>query len=156
MARLTSPIFCHVQERRPHLSRMCISHLFWLSKSCHGPSNRCRPSRAPGRSTGPTEHRGSSLPLTFFLTQSSQSWLTGPARSTSRLCILSHLFRSTPNCTVLIPNVPHAGHSPISPPRTLTQVPDHPHTPHNLPSPTLPASPPSFALFPPRFDHTLS
>lgn len=80
----------------------------------------------------------------------------GPARSSSRFCILSHLFRSTPDCTVLIPNVPHAGHPSISPSRTLTQVSDHPHAPHDIPSATLPASPPSFALFPPRFDHTLS
>lgn len=45
--------------------------------------------------------------------------IIGPACSSSRFCILSHLFRSAPNCTVLIPHVPHAGHTPISPPRTL-------------------------------------
>jgi hypothetical protein len=80
----------------------------------------------------------------------------GPACSSSCFYILSHLFRSTPNCTVLIPHVPHAGHAPISPSRTLAQVPDHPNSSHDLPSSTLPAPPPSFALFPPRFDYTLS
>jgi hypothetical protein len=95
-------------------------------------------------------------PFTFLVSLSPINSAIGPARSPSRFCILSHVFRSTPDCTVLIPNVPHAGHPPISPTRTLTQVPDHPHAPHDLPSATLPASPPSFALFPPRFDHTLS
>jgi hypothetical protein len=79
----------------------------------------------------------------------------GPARSTSRLCVLSHLFRSTPNRTVLVPHVPHAGHAPVAPPRTFAQVPHHPHPSHDLPSPTIPAPPPSFTLFPPRLDYTL-
>lgn len=79
----------------------------------------------------------------------------GPARSTSRFRVLSHLFRSTPNRTVLIPHVPHAGHAPVSPPRTFTQVSHHPHPSHDLPSPTIPAPPPSFTLFPTRPDYTL-
>jgi hypothetical protein len=79
----------------------------------------------------------------------------GPARGTSRFGVLSHLFRSTPNRTVLITHVPHVGHPPVSPPRAFAQIPHHPHPTHDLPSPTIPTPPPSFALFPPRPDYTL-
>src|SRR5216684_865303 len=94
--------------------------------------------------------------LFFFpIPHPNQFFAIGPPRSASRFCILSHLLRSTPNRTILIPHVPHARHPPISPPRTLAQVPHHPNPSHDLPSPTIPAPPPSFALFPPRLDYTL-
>jgi hypothetical protein len=92
----------------------------------------------------------------FISHLSLQSIMTiGPARSTSRFCVLPHLFRSTPNRAVLITHVPHAGHAPVSPTRTFAQVSHHPHPSHDLPSSTVPSPPPGFTFFPPRPDYTL-
>ena len=79
-------------------------------------------------------------------------YFLGPACGSLSFGISSHVLRSAPSRTVLIPHVPDD--PPLALPRPPPEVPHRPHTPHDVPPATIrPAS--ARPTLPPRPDHTV-